>query len=881
MKLPSTYDPKQYESDIYALWEKSGAFFADPKSDKQRFSISMPPPNETGVLSLGHALYTLQDIMVRHARQRGKDVLWLPGTDHAALAVNAVIEKSLAQEGTSKHEIGREEFLRRTREFVGNSRQNMINQMRMMGFSADWSRLRYTLDDALNRCVNETFTAMYEKGLIYRGHRIVNWDPNLETNVSDDEIQHVEETTTFYTFKYGPFEIGTARPETKFGDKYVVMHPDDERYKQYNHGDTFEAEWINGPITATIIKDESIDMKFGTGVMTITPWHDHTDFDIAERHNLDKEQIIDFHGVLLPIAGEFAGLHIDVARERIVKKLRDKGLVVKEETNYVHNVAINERGAGKIEPQIRLQWFVDVNKPAVEWKGKQRTLKEVMKDVVESGDISITPNSFEKIYYQWIDNLRDWCITRQIWWGHRVPVWYRTHTDGREEMFVGVQAPTDDSDGWHEWEQDPDTLDTWFSSALWTWSTLIDQEKATDYTLSMKELFEQSLDFKTYHPTDVMESGRDIIFFWIARMILATTFMTGEIPFKRVYLHGMMKAEDGKKMSKSRPESIIDPLDMIEKYGTDALRMAIIWGTAPGNDMSWSTPKIEATRNFANKLWNIARYTESAIGDARIDFDTLKLQTSADHWIIHKLQVAIKDTAEHLEALRFSEAFDNLYHFVWDDVADWYIEASKSDQNPTVLAYVLDSILRLLHPFAPFVTETIWQTLDVTGTENLIVQLWPNAKKYKSDAQKVEDFEAIKTIVTEARFITSSLGVQKCALYYTDAPFLKDNAPLIARLAKLSKVAEVQSGRGMHLTQTTHNCWLDIDSHTAAEYVTKLKKDKVDKEVSIARLEQRLGNKDYVKKAPKDVVAQTKEQLETEKALLVKIDAEIQTFSAS
>jgi len=879
MKLPKTYEPEQYENDIYAMWEKSGAFFADPSSKKERFTISMPPPNETGVLSLGHALYTLQDIMARHARQQGRDVLWLPGTDHAALAVNAVIEQTLAKEGTNKHKIGREEFLRRTREFVGSSRENMLGQMRQMGFSADWSRLRYTLDDALSRCVNETFTSMFNAGLIYRGSRIVNWDPNLETNVSDDEMQHVEETTTFYTFQYGPFQIATARPETKFGDKYVVMHPDDERYKEYTHGDTFTAEWINGPVEATVIKDDAIDMSFGTGVMTITPWHDHTDFEIAERHNLDKEQVIDFHGVLLPIAGEFEGIHIDVARERIVKKLREKGLVVQEEANYVHNVAINERGRGKIEPQIRLQWFVDVNKEVVEWKGKKLSLKQVMRDVVSSGDTTIVPERFEKTYFQWIDNLRDWCITRQIWWGHRVPVWYRTHADGRDEMFVGVQAPSDDSDGWNEWSQDPDTLDTWFSSALWTWSTLIDQEKAADFSLSMQDLLQQSRDFQTYHPTQVMESGRDIIFFWIARMILATTFMTGQIPFKRVYLHGMMKAEDGKKMSKSRPESIIDPLDMIQKYGTDALRMAIIWGTAPGNDMSWSTPKIEATRNFANKLWNIARYIELVIGDLRVDYTTLKCQTSADHWVIAKLQTITKETAEHLEALKFSESFDGLYHFVWDDVADWYIEASKSEQNPTILAYVLDSILRLLHPFAPFVTETIWQTLDVTGTEMLIAQAWPTPETYKTDKKLYEEFESIKTIVTEVRFITSKLGVQKCSLYYRDADFLGKNAPLITKLAKLAGVKQVESGQGMHLTSTTFDCWLDIDSHTARQFTDKLKADIETKTTSIARLEARLNSKEYIKKAPKSVVEQTKEQLVEEKSLLVKLEQEIRTFS--
>ena len=879
MKLSPQYNPQEFESDIYALWEGSGAFFADPTADKPRFTISMPPPNETGTLSLGHALFlTLQDIMIRQARGAGKDALWLPGTDHAALPVNAKIEELLASEGLTKHDVGREEFLRRTREFVGNSRQTMLGQMRAMGASADWSRLRYTLDDALNRMVNETFTKMYEKGVIYRGHRIVNWDPKLETNVSDDEMLHVEESTTFYTFQYGPFQIATARPETKFGDKYVVMHPDDERYAQYAHGDTFETEWINGPITATVIKDEAIDMSFGTGVMTITPWHDHTDFEIAERHNLDKEPIIDLHGKLLPIAGEFEGMDIDEARGTIVEKLKKKGLLVKEEA-YTHNVAINERGKGKIEPQIRLQWFVDVNKPSVEWKGRERSLKEVMKDVITSGDITITPKRFEKIYFQWIDNLRDWCITRQIWWGHRVPVWYRTHTDGREETFVGLQAPTDDHEGWNQWEQDPDTLDTWFSSALWTWSTLVDQEKAADFSIPFEEVLRQSKDFKTYHPTDVMETGWDIIFFWVARMILSTTFMTGQIPFKRIYLHGMVRAEDGKKMSKSRPESIIDPLDVIPTYGADALRMALIWGTSPGLDFNWSTPKIEATRNFCNKVWNIARYIEGAVGDMHPDFAQMKLQTSADHWIIDKLVRVSTSTSKNIDALKFSEAFDDLYHFIWDDVADWYIEASKSDQNPTVLAYVLDSMLKLLHPFAPFVTETIWQTLDMTGNSLLIRQPLPT-HDVKIDKKLAADFDDIMTIVSESRFITSRLGVQKCSLYYTDAPFIGDNADLICRLAKLSGVGQVEAGRGMHLTQTKYDCWLDIDSHTARQYVDKLKADQGSKQTAIARLEARLGSTDYVSKAPKELVAQTRAQLAEEQALLKKIEREIETFTS-
>ena len=679
MKLPKVYEPAAYEADIYALWENSRVFVADPLSKKEHFSISMPPPNETGTLSLGHSLFlTLQDIMARHARQQGKDVLWLPGTDHAALPVNAIIEKKLAEEGTNRHAIGREAFLERTREFVGNSRDTMLGQMRAMGASADWTRLRYTLDDALNRCVNETFVKMYNDGLIYRGHRIVNWDPNLETNISDDEVVYTEEKGKFYTFKYGPFEIGTARPETKFGDKYVVMHPDDKRYAKYKHGDTFETEWINGKITATIIKDKAADPEFGTGVMTITPWHSAIDFEIAERHGLDKEQIIDFNGKLLPIAGEFEGMHITEARLKIVEKLAEKGLLASTDDNYMHNVAINERGKGVIEPQIRLQWFVDVNRPAIEWKGKQCSLKEVLQHVIRDGDIELIPKRFEKIYFHWIDNLRDWCISRQIWWGHRIPVWYREGEKGKQERYVGVTPPPN----MEGWEQDPDTLDTWFSSALWTWSTLVDQDLAKDYSLSLEDLLKRSPDFKAYHPTTVMETGWDILFFWVARMILSTTYVTGEVPFKNIYLHGMVRAADGKKMSKSRPESIIDPLAVIPKYGTDALRMALIMGVSPGNDQNWGWGKIEANRNFCNKLWNIARYIEGQ--GAPASDASPEVASDADHWMLHGLGNTADAISDHLTHYRFSEAYELLYHFIWDDFADWYIEASKTEQKQAV-----------------------------------------------------------------------------------------------------------------------------------------------------------------------------------------------------
>jgi valyl-tRNA synthetase len=879
MKLPKTYEPAEYERAMYALWEENGVFIANANSQKPHFSISMPPPNETGTLSLGHALFlTLQDIMSRYQRAQGKDVLWLPGTDHAALPVNAIIEKKLAEEGTNKHEVGREAFLERTREFVGDSRDTMLTQMRAMGASCDWSRLRYTLDDALSRSVNETFVKMYNDGLIYRGHRIVNWDPNLETNVSDDEVVYAEEKGKFYTFKYGPFEIGTARPETKFGDKYVVMHPDDERYKQYKHGDTFETEWINGPITATIIKDEAADPNFGTGVMTITPWHSLVDFEIAERHGLDKEQIIDFHGKLLPVADEFAGMPIAEARPKIVEKLAAKGLLVKTDDNYLHNVAINERGKGIIEPQIRLQWFVDVNKPVVPWKDKQQSLKQVMQSVINEGDIELMPKRFEKIYFHWIDNLRDWCISRQIWWGHRIPVWYRHDTDGREETYVGVLPPTDESEGWNEWEQDPDTLDTWFSSALWTWSTLIDPELATDYSLPFEDLLAQSPDYRAYHPTSVMETGWDILFFWVARMILSTTYVTGQVPFKTVYLHGLIRAEDGKKMSKSRPESIIDPLDVIPKYGTDALRMALIMGVSPGNDQNWGWGKIEANRNFCNKVWNVARYVEGLLGD---DYQAAAVEpkTDADHWILNKLQHSTEVISTHLDNYRFSEAYDTLYHFVWDDFADWYIEASKAQPNLPLLAHSLEAILTIMHPFAPFVTESIWQTLKWEEGAPLASRQWP--KIAPGDKKRAKNFSEVQAIVTEARYILKALGASQITLHYKDSPLIEQNTELIRRLARLQAVKQAEAaGQGINLTTTSQTAWLDIDAKTAQAFLANLSEQQDKQKQLITQLEQRLGNKSYVANAPANIVDQTRQQLAEAKEHLASIEAERKRFKA-
>lgn len=871
MSFKGAYEPADYEADIYEWWEKSGAFKADPDSDKEPFSISMPPPNETGALHTGHAIgLTLQDIMARRARQTGKDVLWLPGTDHAALATNAIIERQLAEQGTNKHEVGREEFLRLTRAFVGDSRSTMNSQIKALGASVDWGRARYTLDDTLSRAVTEVFALMYKDGLIYRGHRIVNWDPNLATTVSDDEVVHREEKTPLYTLQFGPFQISTARPETKFGDKYVVMHPDDQRYKNFKHGDTFKAEWINGPVSATVIKDEAVDPQFGTGVMTITPWHDHTDFEIAQRHGLEKDQIIDFSGNLLPIAGEFTGLDIASARPKIIEKLRAKDLVVDVNEDYVHNIAINDRGKGVIEPQIKLQWFIDVNRPAVEWKGQRRTLKEVMRAVVEDEDVKLIPERFKKLYYHWIDNLRDWCISRQIWWGHQIPVWYKG-----QQIHVGTQPPREDG-----WQQDPDTLDTWFSSALWTWSTLIDPKLAEDYSLDLSDLLAASRDFKTYHPTSVMETGWDILFFWVARMILATTYTmsaTGQpedqrVPFRRVYLHGLVRNERGKKMSKSDPEGNIDPLEVIKEYGADSLRLALLAGVAPGADQRLGKAKIVAGRNFTNKLWNVARYVHGQVQNP-VQPEPV---SAADHWILNKLSISQKTISRDLDDFKFSEAYDKLYHFTWDDFADWYIEASKSSVNPSVLGHVLKAALVIGHPFAPFVTEAAWRNLGWSRGGLLAATPEPAVAAY--DEAQAKDFEEIKKIVTEARRVRALAGLTKPELTYAGEPLIKQNAELIAKLAKLAKVTEGGEGRGIKLVMSGHSAYLTADEPTVQAYKQELARRRQSAASELERLENRLNNKEYMANAPAELISESRTQLAASKQLIDELEREIKSL---
>jgi valyl-tRNA synthetase len=869
--LPKAYEPKATEDRIYQMWEESGAFKANVKSTKESFTVSMPPPNATGNLHLGHAvMLALEDIFTRFARMRGKEALWVPGTDHAAIATENVVIKLLKEQGMKdpRKELGRDGLVAKIAEFVEKSRGTIRSQVRKMGSSCDWSRERYTMDPALNRCVNEVFAMMHRDGLIYRGHRIVNWDPKLQTTVSDDEVDWKEETAPFYTFQYGPFQISTSRPETKFGDKYVVVHPDDERYAEYSHGQTFEAEWINGPVRATVIKDAAVDPAFGTGCMTITPWHDAADFDIAERHGLEKEQVIGFDGKLLAIAGEFEGMKIDDARPKIVEKLEKKGLLVKTDEKYIHRKAISQRGGGTIEPQIRLQWFIDVKKPVVEWKGQRMSLKEIMHDVVHHGDITIIPERFNKTYFHWIDNLRDWCISRQIWWGHRVPVWYKD-----EEIHVGHVPPTGKG-----WEQDLDTLDTWFSSAMWTWSTLVDPKLAADMSLSLEEILAKSVDYKKFHPTTVMETGYDILFFWVARMILMTTYATGQIPFKTVYLHGLIRTRDGKKMSKSDPKTMIDPLDMISKYGADALRLSMIVGQSPGADSKLFEEKIAGYRNFINKLWNASRFVLMKCEEMKVDPTTITTLPKAsevslaDRAVLHASEALIADVTRGLEDYRLSDVGERLYSFVWDYFCDWYLELSKGTANPAVLVHVLRRVLRLLHPYCPFVTEELWASVKPSDAGMLIAQEWPVVKVERKDPEAFAQLQMLIDIISAIRKIRADFGIDTAVKLTAVIVSRKHKALLqnqhdhIVRLGRLDSLTIADEAK--HLTDAATAFFSDVEIYIPLAGVVNVTKErvKISKELEsliayIAGTSAKLGNEQFVSKAPENVVDDLRQKL--------------------
>jgi valyl-tRNA synthetase len=715
-KFLKPYDPSATENRVYEAWENSGYFNPDNLpggKDRKPFTIMMPPPNATGVLHMGHALFlTLQDIMIRFKRMRGFAALWLPGTDHAAIATQSKVEKDIQKaEGKNRHDLGREEFMRRAEAFVEESRGTIRSQVRGMGSSCDWSREAFTLDEKRNLAVRRQFKDMYDAGLIYRGNRIVNWDPKGQTTISDDEIVHEERKAMLYTFSYAkdfPISISTTRPETKVGDVAVAVHPDDARYKDFI-GKEYDVTFCDAPLHIKVIADEAVDPSFGTGALGVTPAHSQIDWDMSERHNLPRPQVINEYAKMMVPGSRVDGKKVGEARDIIVEWLRSENLLDKEE-EVTQNVSTAERTGGIIEPLPKLQWFIAVNKPIAERGGK--TLKELLLEPVRDGRISIIPDHFDKTYFHWIENLRDWCISRQIWYGHRVPVWYRG-----EEVAVG-EAPIGEG-----WTQDEDTLDTWFSSGLWTFSTL--------------GWPEETRDLSRFHPTDVLETGHDILFFWVARMILMTQFALGDIPFKTIYLHGIVRDAKGQKFSKSLGNGI-DPVEVAQKFGADAVRMALVVGNTPGTDTRMSEDKIKGYKLFANKLWNVSRFVYENTQEADPHAPLLE----SDAALVSELDAILTDVAKDIDEYRMYLAAEKLYHYVWDRFAAEILEESKTiigmhDKPSTasheaiasrkaLLLALLSRSVTALHPFMPFVTEEIW-THHPLRKDFLMVASWPTA----------------------------------------------------------------------------------------------------------------------------------------------------------
>ncbi len=1046
-ELPKSYQPQKSEDKIYKQWEESGYFNPD-NLDGEPFSIMMPPPNVTGVLHLGHAMEnTLMDAMIRYQRMNGKKTLLLPGTDHAAVATQAKVEKILIAKGTKnpREELGREKLLEEIRIYAEQSKSTIISQIRKMGTSCDWSRLAYTFDDIRSQAVNTVFKKMYNDGLIYRGYRVINWSVKGQSTCSDDELEYTERSSKLYTFKYSkdfPITIATTRPETKLGDTAVAVNPNDKRYAKYI-GKVFTVDvGARNPLQIKIISDDGVEKDFGTGALGVTPAHSPIDFAMYEKQKangtpIEIIQVIDTDGKMTAETGtNYEGLTVEEAREKFVSYLKENNLLEKEE-NIIQSVGVSDRFGDVIEAIPMTQWFIDVNKKI---PGKDRSLKELMQDALDDGlnndvaqKINITPKRFKDTYFSWIDNLRDWCISRQLWWGHQIPVWYRQvenqklkvksrSSKDNQEIYVGIKPPknkytkaillhdwgsnpnkaffpwlktelenqgleviapslpnaknpdfnawlaefkklnidentlvigrslgstlalaaaqqghkigkliavctpltndviskffddigewqfdkirqnineivvvhsTDDpfipekvsqkisselstplimvenadhftSDQYSEileacnlWTQDPDTLDTWFSSGLWTFSTL-GWPKQTD-------------DYKNFHPTDWMQMGRDILFFWMARMILMTTYSLDTIPFKDVYIHGMLKDKDGKKFSKSAGNTM-DPLDVIKKYGTDALRLSLVTGISPGNDLKIYNEKIESSRNFVTKLWNIGRYINTSIATKHTILNTTNL-SSADEWILRKLNTLIINVGISIDKFNFSQASEMLREFTWSEFADWYVEIHKVEKNDDVLVHVYRTLLKLWHPFIPFVTETIWQEM-FDEKQLLMVTKYPQVQKLITKSDKTS-FEVVKELIVTIRNIRATFKVPVTAkinitLITTDTSLFKSQESLIQKLAGVQKI--VFNQKDSLQKESASAVFEKIKLYVHLSEIIDIEKEKRRLKNEIKTIKKylneiniKLSNKKFIANAPSSIIKKEKEKLSTQK----------------
>ncbi|MEO5627539.1 MAG: valine--tRNA ligase [Candidatus Saccharimonadales bacterium] len=853
MKLNKVYEPAEYEDTIYALWEKGNAFTPETGVGEASFSIVVPPPNANGNLHLGHGLnHAIMDILVRYHRMQGEAALLLPGADHAGFETQVVYEKQLAKEGKSRFDFTREQLYDQIYDFVAKNKNNYEAQFRKLGDGVDWSRYVFTLDEKIVRTAYKTFKQMWDDKLVYRGERLVNFCTFHGTAFADIEVSHQEDKGHLWYIKYpltdgsGEVIVATTRPETMLGDTAVAVHPDDKRYAKFI-GKTIKLPLTNREIP--IVADAMVEMKYGTGAVKITPAHDPNDYEVAQRHDLPMITVIDHEGKMTDVHPEYRGLKVADARKKVVEDLTNQKLLIKTE-DTVHNVGHCYKCGTVIEPLLREQWFIDMQ-PLV-----QPAIK-----ALEAGEITFYPDSKRQQLITYLQGLRDWNISRQIAWGIPIPAFQ--NVDNPDDWIYNEQVTDElvEVNG-KTYKRDPDVFDTWFSSSSWPYATL-------DYP--------DGKDFNEFYPLSVMETGADILYPWVSRMIMFGLYVTGQVPFKSVYLHGLVLDEKGAKMSKSKG-NVIDPMEKIKMFGSDAFRMGIIAGQTPGNNQPYDESKVVGARNFCNKLWNVARFVEDKLDDNAKLRAHPEPKTAADHWMLSKLQQSTKLVSSYLDDYRLAEAYDTVYHLLWDDFADWYIEASKETVNPSVLAYSLEVILKLAHPFAPFLTETIWQTLAWEADTMLATSLWPNVPD--SDAKQAKTFESLKTVVTEARAVATAMKTNQLSLHFIAEPLLLDNAALIKRLAKLQAVEEVDlAEEGIKLIQTGLNCWLDIDPTAAQKYAQDLKDQATDQQNTIKSLEKRLSNKSYVDNAPEKIVKQTQDQLTEAERLLEALKDQAKRFS--
>ncbi len=853
MNLSKTYDPHQFEKDIYDLWEKTESFIPKNRNNKENFSIVIPPPNANGNLHLGHGLtLAIEDIAVRYHRMTGKASLLLPGADHAGFETQVVYERKLVKEGKSRFDFSRDELYQQIWDFVADNRHNYENQFRKLGASLDWSRYVYTLDDKIINQAYKTFKKMWDEGLIYRGERLVNFCTFHGTGFADIEVEYKDIPGYIWSIKYpltdgsGEIIVATTRPETMLGDTAVAVHPKDKRYKD------FVGKTVKLPLThreIPIIADDFVDMKFGSGAVKITPAHDPNDFEAAKRHDLPMITVINHEGnISHDVPKPYQGLGILEARESVVKDLNSKGLLL-ETKEHPHSVGHCYKCGTVIEPLLKEQWFVSMEPLA------KRAIKALNED-----KIKFHPESKKKQLIEYLKNLRDWNISRQIAWGIPIPAFQDTEDSEKWIFDTRVDQEIIEVDG-KKYKRDPDVFDTWFSSSSWPYATLD---------------FPNGEDFDKFYPLSVMETGADILYPWVSRMIMFGLYNTDQVPFKTVYLHGLIQDEHGAKMSKSKG-NVIDPMEKIQLFGSDAFRMGMIANETAGNNRPFDQSKLIGARNFCNKLWNIARFIEDKVGDnshLRVKPETKSL---ADHWVLSRLQHAIKKTSFYIENYKFNEAYDTIYHTIWDDVADWYIEASKEETNPGMLAYILETCLKLSHPFAPFLTETIWQTLAWEDDSILSTSEWPKPSKFS--ASKTDEFIVIKNIVSEIRLIKTAMHLKNDVLmYHPGEKFLETHKRLICSLAKIKDIRQVEAGRGLRLSSTKMNCWLDVDQETINSYMVKHKESIQEQTKIVNQLQTRLENKSYVERAPKNLVDETKTQLKDAELLLQKLNEEAQRF---